>query len=168
MKLSEYKASEHIFIDANIFIDYSLPNPKYGEAATDFLEKIELLKIKAVTTPLVLDEVSYIILLYKASSILKTQDRQRIRESIKRDRSISSLCYAVIEKFNELLDNLKGLQILSVNQDDYKQASILGKKYCLLPSDALHASVMKNNNIFNIATRDQDFERVEGITAWKP
>ena len=42
MKLSEYNKAECIFIDANIFLDYSLPNPKYGESAADFLEKIEL------------------------------------------------------------------------------------------------------------------------------
>lgn len=167
MRLSEYRGSEHFFIDANIFIDYSLPNPKYGEAAADFLEKIELLEIKAVTTPLVLDEVSYIILMYKGSLILKTQDRQIIRDFIKRDRNISNLCYAVVEEFNEFLDGLKGLQIIPVNHDDYKQASILGKKFCLLPSDALHASVMRRNNIENIATRDGDFERVEGIKVWR-
>jgi predicted nucleic acid-binding protein len=67
VKLSEYKDFEPVFIDANIFIDYSLPNPKYGEIAADFLERVELLEIKAVTTPLVLDEVSYIILMYKGS-----------------------------------------------------------------------------------------------------
>lgn len=168
MKLSEYKESEHIFIDANIFIDYSLPNPKYGGAVADFLEKLELLEVKAVTSPVVLDEVSYIILMYKGSLLLKTHDRQVIRNSIKRDRNISNLCYAVVEEFNEFLDSLKGLQIFPVNQDDYKQASILGKNYCLLPSDALHVSVMKNNNIFNIATRDGDFKKIEWIKIWKP
>jgi len=102
LKLSEYKDSENIFIDANIFIDYSLPNPKYGEAAANFLEKIELLELKAVTTPLVLDEVSYVILMYKGSLILETQDRRIIRDSIKRDRNISNLCYAVVERVKNI------------------------------------------------------------------
>lgn len=119
MRLSDYKNSDRIFIDANIFLDYSLPNPKYGEIASDFLEKIELNEIKAATSPLVLDEVSFI-------------------------------------------------KVIPVNHEDYKQASSMGKNYFLLPSDALHASVMKNNNICNIATRDNDFERVEGISVWKP
>ncbi|MDD5472867.1 MAG: type II toxin-antitoxin system VapC family toxin [Candidatus Methanoperedens sp.] len=168
MKLSEYKNSDRIFIDANIFLDYSLPNPKYGEIASDFLEKIELNEIKAATTPLVLDEVSFIILIYKGSLILGTKDRKIIINSIKKDKNLSNLCYKVVEEFNEFLYCLKGLQVISVNHEDYKQASIMGKNYLLLPSDALHASVMKNNNIRNIATRDNDFERVEGISVWKP
>lgn len=45
VKLSEYKESEPIFIDANIFIDYSLPNPKYGGAVADFLEKLEYIQL---------------------------------------------------------------------------------------------------------------------------
>jgi len=48
LKLSGYNKSECIFIDANIFLDYSLPDPKYGESAADFLEKIELNEVKAV------------------------------------------------------------------------------------------------------------------------
>ncbi len=32
----------------------------------------------------------------------------------------------------------------------------------------LHASTMEMNKIHNIATRDGDFERIEGITVWKP
>lgn len=168
MKLSEYKNSESIFIDANIFLDYSLPNPKYGESVANFLEKIELNEIKAATTPIVLDEVSFIILIHKGSLLLETQDRQKIINSIKKDKKISNLCYEVVEEFNEFLDCLKGLKIISVNLKDYKQASELGKRYYLLPSDALHASVMKNNKIGNIATRDGDFERIEGLTVWKP
>jgi len=168
LKLSEYKISECIFIDANIFLDYSLPNPKYGESAASFLEKIELNEIRAATTPVVLDEVSFIILIHKGSLLLETQDRKEIINSIKKDNKISNLCYEVVEEFNEFLSCLKGLKIVSVNLRDYKQASELGKRYLLLPSDALHASVMKNNKISNIATRDGDFERIEGMTVWKP
>ena len=168
MKLSEYIKSECIFIDANIFLDYSLPDPKYGKSAAYFLEKIELNEIKAVTTPIVLDEVSFIILMYKGSLLLKTQNRKMIIETIKKDRTFSNLCYEMVEEFNEFLSCLKGLRIVPVNYEEYKHASELGKKYLLLPSDALHASVMKKNKIHNIATRDGDFERIEGITVWKP
>lgn len=168
MNLSEYNKSECIFIDANIFLDYSLPDPKYGESAADFLEKIELKEVKAVTTPIVLDEVSFIILMYKGSLLLETKDRKMIIKSIKKDRNFSNLCYEVVEEFNEFIACLKGLKIVSVDYTAYKHASELGKEYLLLPSDALHASVMENNKIHNIATRDRDFERIEGITIWKP
>lgn len=168
MKLAEYNKSESIFIDANIFLDYSLPDPKYGESAADFLEKIELNEIKAVTTSIVLDEVSFIILMYKGSLLLKTRDRKIIIKTIKKDRTFSNLCYETVEEFNEFISCLKGLRIVPVDYDEYKHASEMGKKFLLLPSDALHASVMEKNKIHNIATRDADFERIENITVWKP
>ncbi len=168
MRLSDYKYSDPVFIDANIFLDYSLPNPEYGEAVTDFLEKVELLEINAVTTPVVLDEVSYILLMYKGHIVLDTKDRQRIRDSIKKDKKFAETCYEVVEEFNDYLGDLNGLKVIPATGEDYKKVARLGKKYRLLPSDALHASVMENNNIFNIATRDSDFDRVEGIKVWNP
>jgi predicted nucleic acid-binding protein len=46
------------------------------------------------------------------------------------------------------------------------QAMALGKTCRLLPSDALHASVMKSNKTFNIATRDPDFPQLsQGVLA---
>lgn len=168
MRLSDYKHSEPVFIDANIFLDYSLPNPKYGEAVTDFLEKVELSEISAVTTPVVLDEVSYILLMYKGHIVLDTKDRQKIRNSIKKDKKFAETCYKVVEEFNDYIDDLNGLKVIPVTREDYRKVMILGKKYRLLPSDALHASVMENNNIINIATRDSDFDRVEGMKVWNP
>jgi len=71
-------------------------------------------------------------------------------------------------EFNEFLSCLKGLRIVSVDYEEYKHASEIGQKYLLLPSDAIHASVMEKNKIHNIATRDRDFERIDDITVWKP
>ena len=60
MNLTEYSSNLPIFIDANIFLDYTLPNTKFGDILSDFLEKVELQLISAITTPAVLNEVSYI------------------------------------------------------------------------------------------------------------
>ncbi|MGD0952159.1 MAG: hypothetical protein ABR985_07170, partial [Methanotrichaceae archaeon] len=45
MNLTDYDLAEPIFIDANIFIDYSLPNPRYGKAVADFIEKVGLIAV---------------------------------------------------------------------------------------------------------------------------
>ncbi len=54
LNLIEYSSSDQIFVDANIFLDYAIPNPKFGEMATDFLERIEIEEINAITTPAVM------------------------------------------------------------------------------------------------------------------
>ena len=70
MNLLKYASSDQIFIDSNIFFDYAIPNPVFGEMASDFLERVEIEEISAVTTPAVLAEVSHILLLETGAVIL--------------------------------------------------------------------------------------------------
>jgi len=44
----------------------------------------------------------------------------------------------------------------------------IAKANMLLTHDALHIAVMKYESISDIASNDNDFERIEGITIWKP
>ena len=55
MKLDDFNLSESIFVDANIFIYVSQSEPIYGRACIDFLERVEYMEIKAITTPAVLN-----------------------------------------------------------------------------------------------------------------
>ncbi len=71
MNLAEYSSQHPIFIDANIFLDYALPNIEFSEIASDFLERVELQDIVAITTPVVLNEVSYILLLQRGNDDFK-------------------------------------------------------------------------------------------------
>jgi predicted nucleic acid-binding protein len=168
LNLLDYSHSDPIFIDANIFLDYALPNPIFGEIVAEFLEKVELEEISAVTTPAVLSEVSQILLFNKGFAILRTQNRNLVKSKIKADSRFSRFCYDTVDKFNGFITGLEGLKLVPVQPEDYLMASDLGRNYRLLSLDALHLSVMRHNHIRNIATRDHDFERVDGIALWSP
>lgn len=168
LNLTEYSSNLPIFIDANIFLDYTLPNAKFGDIISDFLEKIELQLISAITTPSVLNEVSYILLLQRGMTILNTENRDIVRSKIKANSHFAHLCYDAVDTFNEFISNLDGLKLVAVQPEDYLLASDLGKAYNLLPIDALHLSAMRRSHVRDIATRDRDFERVDGIVIWNP
>jgi len=55
MKVDDLPEGEEVFIDANIFLFHVLDELRYGEASTQFLEKIERREIKAVTNVIVLN-----------------------------------------------------------------------------------------------------------------
>jgi len=55
-----------------------------------------------------------------------------------------------------------------INEEDFEVALSYSKKYGLLSNDAIHVATMTQRGITNIATNDPDFERVEGLTVWKP
>ena len=82
LNLREYAFPDQIFIDSNIFLDYAIPNPVFGEKVSDFLERVEIEEINAITTPAVLGEVSHVLLLETGSVILKIRNRNLIMEKI--------------------------------------------------------------------------------------
>jgi len=166
LNLLKYASLDQIFIDSNIFLDYAIPNPVFGEMASNFLERVEIEEISAVTTPAVLAEVSHILLLEKGAVILKNRNRNIVIDKIEADRNFSCLCRDAVDKFNEYISNLDGLQLIPVMPEDYFHASDLARAYNLMSFDALHLSAMIRTHIRNIATRDRDFERVDGIMVW--
>ena len=83
LNLLEYSSSDQIFIDANIFLDYAIPNPNFGEIVSDFLERVEMGKINAITTPAVMAEVSHILLLETGSVIIKNRNWNLVKDRIK-------------------------------------------------------------------------------------
>ena len=168
MRIQEYSSSDQIFIDSNIFLDYAIPNPEFGEIASDFLEKVEIEEIYAVSTPAVLAEVSHILLLETGAVILKNRNRNIVIDKIEADRNFSRHCRDAVDKFNEYISNLDGLQLIPVMPEDYFQASDLARAYNLMSFDALHLSAMRRSHVRNIASRDRDFERVDGIVVWSP
>jgi len=168
LNLLEYSSSDQIFIDSNIFLDYIIPHPAYYQRASDFLGLVEIEEIHAITTPAVLAEVSHILLLETGAVVLKNHNRNIVINRIESDRHFSHLCRDAVDTFNEFISKLDGLQLIPVMPEDYFQASDLARAYNLMSFDALHLSAMRRSRIRNIATRDRDFERVDGIVIWSP
>ncbi len=65
-----------IFIDANIFV-YHAAESKYTESATAFLERIENNEIEAFTSPSVIDEAAYILIINKGLGILESKSLEK-------------------------------------------------------------------------------------------
>jgi predicted nucleic acid-binding protein len=168
LNLAEYASPEKIFIDANVFLDYAIPHPVFGEIVKDFLEKVETEELNAITTPAVLSEVSHVLLLETGAIILKNRNRNIVMNKIETDRRFSNFCHDAVDKLNEFISNLDGLKLIPVMPEDFFRASDLARAYHLMSLDALHLSAMRRAEVKNIASRDRDFERVDGIAVWSP
>jgi len=62
-----------VFIDSSIFLKLLL-NEEGADAAQKLLEAVEKSELLAYTTPLVLEEVSFKLLMATASSLLNSKD----------------------------------------------------------------------------------------------
>ena len=58
--------------------------------------------------------------------------------------------------------------IHSIDKATMDMATDLSSRYGLYISDASHLAVMKMNGISNIATNDNDFQRIADINIYKP
>jgi predicted nucleic acid-binding protein len=49
-----------------------------------------------------------------------------------------------------------------------RQAAILSRQYGLLTNDALTVAIMQHLGLTHLASHDADFDRVPGITRYRP
>ncbi len=78
---------------------------------------------------------------------------------LKHGMSIDELTRLIIGLF--MLDNVK---IYGVSGETYFAATELGEELKLDPNDALAVDMMKMNNIEEIYSFDEDFDKIDGIT----
>ena len=68
------KTTRQVFIDANIFTYLLTGHPTYGRSCQELLEKVERGYIEAFVSPLVIDEVSYVLMVQTARRTGGPQD----------------------------------------------------------------------------------------------
>jgi predicted nucleic acid-binding protein len=63
---------------------------------------------------------------------------------------------------------LLGIQVLPLIHLEVEAATQLSHQYELLTGDALIVAVMRRHGLTNLASADDDFDRVPGITRYAP
>jgi len=146
---NEKKLPEEIYADANFLISYWLPeHENYNQARLQFFKLMEN-NSQIVLSPLVIDESWY-----KIYKIWKDQNP-----------SIQKSFYEFYQKFKELLDFVISSQFLRIIQfrndlvNGCREALENIKIYHFRPHDAFHLSMMEDNCIFAIITKDSDFTK---------
>lgn len=134
------------FLDANIFI-YAYYKPKktltekeeaMKEQARKIIRSISDGKEEVITTVVHISEMVNIL---------------------KKGMTKDTLTNTILGLF--MLDNVK---IADSTKDAYFAAVVLGDDFKLEPNDALAVDVMRQNNISEIYSFDEHFDRIEGIT----
>jgi len=161
LKLSEIPEGTKIYIDANILLFPAFKHPKYGELCKNFLSRMER---NACTSDFTLNEVFHKLMLAEISKRFNVKPMDETALIKRNPEVISEL--KIIWKEMELI-NESGIRIITAGKlfPDFLKTS---KNYNLMATDAMIVEIMKKNSLKDIATNDADFERVDGITVWKP
>jgi predicted nucleic acid-binding protein len=164
--LRDFKGKDAIFIDANIFLNHAFDiNP----ISIEFLIKIESFNYKVCTSALVLEEISFKLLMQSASNFLNKVSMQSVKSLLQDDKKRKQILNPVVEYMNyiELLKE-SGMVIIDLKGSDMISAVQKARAYGLITADAAHLAVMERKGIHNIATGDNDFKVVPDITLWSP
>jgi uncharacterized protein len=162
------KTTRQVFIDANILTYLLTGHPIYGRSCQELLEKVESGDLDAFISPLVIDEVSYVLMFQTARKTGGSQDAKSIKRAM---FGVWRDCIAPVGEFYDYLDLLISVGHLKVLSLDYSISRIAlqcAEEYRLLPRDALHAACCKAYGITEMATNDSDFKRVDFLNLWKP
>ncbi|MBN1234848.1 MAG: PIN domain-containing protein [Methanotrichaceae archaeon] len=162
------KITRQMFIDANIFTYLLTGHPIYGRNCQQLLEKVESGDLEAFISPLVIDEVSYVLMVQTARKTGVSQDAKSIKRAMLADWQE---CLTPVGKFYDYLDLLISTGHLKVLSLDYSVSRIAlkcAKEYRLLSRDALHVACCEAYGIREMATNDGEFKRVSFLTLWNP
>lgn len=169
MKLSEFNSvSEKIYIDANIFLYVMLNHPSYLQPCKNFLLKIEKGQLNAVISPLVIDEVTFKIIVEKLKEVLSIDSNAKILQMLKKDSRLLNLAKPELMTFLFILKGYKGLKLISAISTTGLKIFHHILKDNLLPRDAAHLAILNHYGIKHIATNDSDFERIASLHVYKP
>jgi predicted nucleic acid-binding protein len=162
MKISEIKAGETVFIDANIFI-YHFTG--VSEESTLFLKRCEEGELTGVIGMNILIEVLHRLMMIEAitKGFVKPGD---VVKKLKKKPDI-------VKKLTDYQTNTLsiidiGIELLPLSEDAIKSSLQFRKKYGLLVNDSLTSAMMDLEGIVNLATMDKDFERIEEFRVYSP
>jgi len=164
--LKDFSGKGSIFIDANIFLHHAFD---LNNDSIEFLKKVETFNLKAFTSALVIEEITFKLLLQSASNFLLRVNLQKVKDLLK-DKLKRERVIAPVEAYRSYIDRLKdfGLKVLDLTDEDMKRALQVSKAYGLFTADASHVAVMERAGISDLATGDSDFRVLKEMTVWSP
>jgi predicted nucleic acid-binding protein len=165
MTISDLQSGESVFVDSNIFVYAFAPEPQFGPASEQLLERIERNDVHGFTSVNVLSDVAHRLMALEACSVFGWP-YAGIAQQLKRHplevRQLSRYSQAV----QEIVD--MGFQIVAAASRHVTQATAESQTHGLLSNDALILVLMHENGISHLASNDADFDRVPGITRYAP
>jgi len=101
--LRDYSGSSTVFVDATIFLHHAFDS---NPVSVEFLSRIETSKIKAYTSALVLEEVSYKIMMQSASNFIERVTVRHVKNFLENRKHRAKVLSPLIE-YMDYIDKLR-------------------------------------------------------------
>ena len=165
MIFADLPNGESVFIDANTYVYHFGPDPVFGMACHEVLERIERQEIRGVTSTHVLTEVAHRLMTIEAMTTFGwpvagiASRLRRHPQDVQKLTRFRSAIESILMSKNE---------VATISPPMVNLAATLSQQWGLLSSDAMIAAVMQTNGLVNLASNDSDFDVVAGIVRLAP
>jgi predicted nucleic acid-binding protein len=165
MTFANIPHGSQIFLDANTLIYHASADPKYGPACKQFIERIARKEIEGFTSAHVLCDLAHRMMTLEAIARFGWNAKgigPRLRGH---PADVQKLAH-----FQQAVDEVSkvGIQVFPIDLRLVSTATSVSTQYGLLTGDALVVAVMQNHRLTNLASGDDDFDRVPGIVRYAP
>lgn len=153
------------FVDTNVLFYHFVTSHDCSTACTGFVERIVVGEIIGhVAVPIIADLIHKVMLAEAAQRLGLT------RATISAQTRQIGDTLARLTAYRQLPEKLKAmpLRYLDLESAILEDAVQVSAASGLLTNDAIIVALMRRHGIQHIATNDDDFDSVSGITVWKP
>ena len=150
-----------MLIDANVFI-YALT--RRSDQCRSLLARCERDEIVGITTAEIVSEVCHRLMLIEAAE-MGVIVRHSAADLRRRRAELQSLT-----RYWTLTSQIWNLSIsiLPLNESRHRAAQRVRTEYGLLTNDSLIVAAAEEYDVKALASRDDDFDQVRGLTVYKP
>jgi predicted nucleic acid-binding protein len=157
-------ANAAVFVDANTFVYHFSRHPFLAGPCHDLLDRIYRQQLVGFTSSHVLCDVAHRLMTLEAATTLGWTG-PNIAKRLRQPAEIQKL-----SQFRQAISDVPrfGVQVLPVTPALVETAAALSQRHGLLSGDALILAVMQDRALVTLASHDDDFDRVPGLTRFAP
>jgi len=153
------------FVDANIFYYHFVETPPLSDPSVKLLERAAQGQLVLCTSAHVLSAAIHKVMLFEAATVFG-QTRTGLVNWLKRHRERMT----ELSEFRQAASELSGmgLSLLPADAALLAEAATVSAQLGLLTNDATIVALMRRHGLSNLATNDDDFDGIPGLTICKP
>ena len=154
-----------VFLDANTFVFHFQPHASFGPPCAALLMRIERQELVGYTSTHVLSETAHRLMTIEARAMSGWSAGKLLQRLKQNPAAVQSLT-AHRRAIEQILQSR--IRVLSIPPAMLAAAAALSQQHGLLTNDALIVAVMHANGLTELASNDDDFDRVPGFTRYAP
>jgi predicted nucleic acid-binding protein len=162
---SDLLDGDQCFLDANIFYYHFVETPAFSGACTRLLERVATGDVLGYTSTHILSEAIHKVMIAEAADRFGLNRSGLVNWLQNNPARIGEL-----SDFQRVAHELGRMRLLLLHVDAnlFGESAGLSKHLGLLTNDAMVVALMRRQGLSILATNDDDFSGIPGLTIWSP